>query len=93
MYTRVYIQPEQKERLAERARLHGNTLSEEVRCALDFYLTLGAWSQDELSEIAREAKLSAERIIRKLDDTNAYVRRPLANANRPARCLRSFPHN
>jgi hypothetical protein len=93
MHTRIYIEPEQKRQLAERARLHGNTFSEEVSCALDFYLALGVCAEDELNEIAREANLSAERIIRKLDDTTAYVRRTLAKANRPTRAVRSFPRN
>jgi hypothetical protein len=91
MYTRVYIEPEQKRQLMERARLRGTSLSEEVRCALDFYLALGVCAEDELSEIAREANLSAERIIRKLDDTTAYVRRTLVKANRPPRSVRSSP--
>jgi hypothetical protein len=65
MYTRLYLGDEQKRQLAERARLHGNTFSDEVSCALDIYLALGACTEDELSDLAREAKLSAERIIRK----------------------------
>jgi hypothetical protein len=43
--------------------------------------------------MAHEAKLSAERIIRKLDHSTTYVQRTLARANRPAQSLNSFPHN
>jgi hypothetical protein len=90
MYTRLYLDPKQKRQLVGRARLHGNTFSEEVNYALDFHLGLGVCVEDELSEVAREAKLSAERIIRKLDETTAYVRRTLAMAEGPPRCSRSL---
>lgn len=93
MYTRLYVEPEQKRKLSERARLHGNTISEEVNCALDFYLALGVCPEDELIHIARPAKLSAARIIRKLDKTTSYLRRTLAKVNRPARTSCSFPRN
>jgi hypothetical protein len=43
--------------------------------------------------MVHEAKLSAERIIRKLDYTTAYVQRTLARANRPAQSSNSFPRN
>ena len=91
MYTRLYIRPEQKRRLAESARLQGRTLSEEVSRALNFYLRLGVCAEDELNDMAHEAKLSAERIIRQLDNTTAYIQRTLARAHRPAQD--SFPHN
>ena len=84
MYTRLYLNPEQKRQLAERAQLHGSTLAEEVSSALDFYLGLGVCSEDDLSDMARAASLSAERIIKKLDGTIAYLRRTQAKINRRA---------
>ncbi len=93
MYTRLYLDSEQKGQLEERARLHGNTFSQEVRSALDFYLALDVCAEDELSDLARGAELSAERIIRKLDDTTAYLRRTLAKGNRPAPPLCRFRRN
>jgi len=82
---RLYLEHEQKRRLVERARLHGNTISEEIGCALDFYIALGICSEDELGQLARRAKSSAERIIIKLDETTTYVERTLAKVNRRAR--------
>jgi hypothetical protein len=93
MHTRLYIEPEQKRQLAERAKIHGNTFSQEVSRALDFYLSLGVCAEDELREMARAANLSADRIIKKLDETTTYIERALAKLNRPPRSSCSFPRN
>jgi hypothetical protein len=93
MNMRLYIEPEQKRRLAERARIHGNTFSAEVNCALDFYLAVDVCEEEELADLAGPAKLSTERIIRTLDKTISYVHRALAKVNRPARFSGSFPRN
>jgi len=93
MYTRLYVEPKQRRQLAERARLHGNTFSEEVSRALDFYLSLGVRAEQELRDMVRAAYLSADRIIRNSDDTIAHLSRALAKINRPARSSRSFPRN
>jgi hypothetical protein len=93
MHTRLYLDPEQKRQLAERARLHGKTFSEEVSCAVNFSMALGIYAEDELTDMARAANLSADRIVRKLDETNTYVRRAMARIDRAARSSRSFPRN
>jgi hypothetical protein len=89
MDLRLYIQPKQKRQLAERARLRGNTFSEEISCALDFYLSLDICAEDELTRPAHGAKLSAERIITKLDATTTYLQRAQAKVKRPSRSSRS----
>jgi hypothetical protein len=67
--TRVRLDPKQKRQLARRAKLRGTSLSQEVCEAIDLYL--------ELHLLAREANRAADRMIRRLDKTIAYVDRGL----------------
>ena len=76
----IHFDDRQKRRLAERAKLRGKSFSQEVRDAVDLYLELPVENEDELRSLARAANDSAERSIRKLDETIAYVDRILKQA-------------
>ena len=76
----LHLDAKQKERLVRRARLRGKSFSQEVRDALDLYLAVPIETEAELSSLARAASLSADRTIRKLDETIAYVDRTLKKA-------------
>jgi predicted DNA-binding protein len=71
------LEPEQKKRLARRAKLRGKSFSQEVRDAIDLYLDIPIESEEELSILAKEANRSADRMIRRLDETVAHVDRVL----------------
>jgi hypothetical protein len=76
----LHLDARQKQRLARRARLRGKSFSQEVRDALDLYLAVPVETEAELSSLARAASLSADRTIRKLDETIEYVDRTLKKA-------------
>jgi hypothetical protein len=69
----IHLDPEQKRLLARHAKLRRLSLSEEVSRAIDLYLAMPMEIEDELKLIARTANRSADRIIKNLDDTIAYV--------------------
>jgi hypothetical protein len=71
------MDPKQKQRLAKRAKLRGKSFSQEVRDAIDLYLDLPMESEAELSALARAANQSADRMIKKLDETIVHVDRIL----------------
>ena len=73
----IHLDPKQKARLARRAKKRGRSFSQEVRNAIDLYLDFPVESEEELEALAREAKESADRSIKKLDETIAYVNRGL----------------
>jgi predicted DNA-binding protein len=73
----IHMSPEQKQRIAQRAKLQGKSFSQEVRDAVDFYLDVPVESEAELRGLARAANQAADRIIRNLDETIAYVDRVL----------------
>jgi hypothetical protein len=73
----IHIDPKQKRQLVRRARLRGKSFSQEVRTAIGMYLALPVESEDELNLLARAANRSADRSIKKLDETIAYVDRVL----------------
>ncbi len=73
----IHLDPKQKKRLARRARLRGKSFSQEVRDAIDLYLDLPVESEEELSALARAANQSADRMIKKLDETIVHVDRIL----------------
>jgi Ribbon-helix-helix protein, copG family len=73
----IHLDPKQKKRLARRAKLRGKSFSQEVRDAVDLYLDLPMENEEELSALARTANQSASRMIKKLDETIAYVDRIL----------------
>jgi hypothetical protein len=76
----LHLDAKQKQRLVRRARLRGKSFSQEVRDALDLYLAVPVETEQELSSLARAANLSADRTIKKLDETIEYVRRTLKRA-------------
>jgi len=76
----IHFGDKQKRRLAQRAKLRGKSFSQEVRDAVDLYLDLPV-EKDELSAMARAANRSADRMIKKLDDTISYVGRTLRHRN------------
>ena len=76
----LHLDAKQKQRLVNRARLRGKSFSQEVRDALDLYLAVPLETEAELSSLARAASLSADRTIRKLDETIEYVGRTLKKA-------------
>ncbi len=73
----VHFDPKQKQRLTKRARSRGKSFSQEVRDAVDLYLTLPVESETELQQLATAANRSADRSIRKLDETIEYVARAM----------------
>jgi len=73
----IHLNPKQKARLARRAKKLGRSFSQEVRTAIDLYLDFPVENEEELTALAREAKASADRSIKRLDETIAYVSRPL----------------
>ncbi len=73
----IHMDPEQKRRLARRAKLRGKSFSQEVRDAIDLYLDLPVEGEDELRMLARQASESTDRSIAKLDETIAYLSRGL----------------
>jgi hypothetical protein len=73
----IHIDPKQKRRLARRAKLRGKSFSQEVRDAVDLYLAMPIESEEELRALARAANRSADRMIKNLDETIAYVERTL----------------
>lgn len=73
----IHMDPKQKQRLAKRAKLRGKSFSQEVRNAIDLYLDLPVESEAELSALARAANQSADRMIKKLDETIVHVDRIL----------------
>ncbi len=79
----IHLDPKQKKRLARRAKLRGKSFSQEVRDAVDLYLDLPMENEKELSALARTANQSAGRMIKKLDETIAYVDRILKSMRKP----------
>lgn len=73
----IHMDPRQKRRLAQRAKLRGKSFSQEVRDAVDLYLSVSVETEEELSALARTANRAADRMIKKLDETIVYVDRVL----------------
>jgi len=71
------MDPIQKQRLAPRGKLRGNSLSQEVRVAVDRYLHVSVEKKTVLRGLAKAANHAAERMIKNLDETVAYVDRVL----------------
>jgi hypothetical protein len=76
----LHLDAKQKQRLVRRAKLRGKSFSQEVRDALDLYLAVPIETELQLTGLARAANLSAERTIKKLDETIGYVARVLKHA-------------
>jgi len=73
----IHMDPVQKQRLAHRAKLRGKSFSQEVRDAVDLYLDLPVENEEELRDLAKAANQAADRMIKNLDETVAYVDRVL----------------
>jgi regulator of sirC expression with transglutaminase-like and TPR domain len=72
--TTVYINPNQRKRLFQRARRRKTSFSEELRAALDFYLDLPPdFDEKALAALVREANASMDRSIAKLDETLTFL--------------------
>lgn len=81
----VQIDSKQRERLARRAKKSGKSINQEVRDALELYLSIPPAMQKELSVTAKAADRAADRMIKRLDKTIAYVDRTLKKVNRAPR--------
>ncbi len=79
----IHIDPNQKQRLARRAKQQGKSFSQAVRNAIDLYLDLPVENEDELKALARLASESADRSIARLDETIAYIDRGLKAMRKP----------
>ena len=71
----IHLKPEQKKRLASRARRRGTSFSQEVRDAVNLYLEIPVEAEEDLAALAASARSATERMIERLDDTLADVRR------------------
>jgi hypothetical protein len=69
----IHFDPKQKRRLTQRAKKHGKSFSQEVRNAVDLYLSVPPEYENEMSIVAKAANESADRMIKKLDETISYV--------------------
>ena len=78
----IHFRPEQKRRLARRARKTGKSFSQEVRDAVDFYLELPPGMEGQLEALASEANKSLDRTIARLDHTIATLDRVLKRPRR-----------
>jgi hypothetical protein len=67
----------QKQRLAHRAKIRGKSFSQEVRNAVEMYLDVPVEDEAELRVLAKAANQAADRMIKNLDETIAYVGRVL----------------
>jgi hypothetical protein len=68
----IHFDPQQKQRLARRAKLRENSYSQ-VRDAVDMYLQVPVETEAKLRALAREASASADRSIARLDATIAHL--------------------
>lgn len=69
----IHLDPKQKRRLTLRAKKRGKSFSQEVRNAVDLYLSVPPEYENEMSIVAKAANESADRMIKKLDETISYV--------------------
>jgi hypothetical protein len=81
----IHMDPKQKKRLAQRAKLRGKSFSQEVRDAVDLYLDIPLETQEELKAVAMEANRSVDRMVRILDTTSAHIDDVLRQMKRRAR--------
>src|SRR5271154_4723227 len=82
----IHMDARQKQRLARRAKLRGKSFSQEVRDAVDLYLDVPVESEAELRGLAKSANHAADRMIKNLDETIAYVDRMLKH-KRNGKCV------
>ena len=66
--TTIYINPQQRKRLFQRARRRKSSFSEELREAIDLYLDFPTdFDKESLAALAKEANASLNRSIAMLD--------------------------
>jgi hypothetical protein len=76
--TTVYINPQQRKRLFQRARRRKSSFSEELREAIDLYLDFPPdFDKQSLAVLAKEANASLDRSIARLDDAVAHSKRTM----------------
>jgi len=81
--TQIYLEPEQKKALQQRARARGTKLAEEVRNAVDAYLSgVSAEELAMLDAASREAKRHLDAMAVELKQVTARVDRALAEMDR-----------
>ncbi len=73
----IHMYSKQKQQLAHRAKLRGMSFSQEVRNAVEMYLDVPVEDETELRALAKAANQAADRMIKNLDETIAYVGRVL----------------
>ena len=73
----IHLDPEQKNRLARRARRSGRSFSQEVRNAVKLYLEISPEDAEELKILAAMANESMDRTIARMDAAIATVDRVL----------------
>jgi predicted DNA-binding protein len=73
----IHMDSKQKQRLAHRAKMRGKSFSQEVRNAVEMYLDVPVEDEAELRVLAKAANQAADRMIKNLDETIAYVGRVL----------------
>jgi hypothetical protein len=73
----IHMDSKQKQQLAHRAKLRGKSFSQEVRNAVEMYLDVSVEDETGLRAMAKTANQAAERVIKNLDETIAYVGRVL----------------
>jgi len=73
----IHMDSKQKQPLAHRAKLRGKGFSQEVRNAVEMYLDVSVEDETGLRAMAKTANQAAERVIKNLDETIAYVGRVL----------------
>jgi len=73
----IHFDPKQKRLLTRRAKERGRSFSQEVRNAVDLYLSVPVETEEELSALAKAANEAAGRMIKRLDETIAHVDRTL----------------
>jgi len=78
----IHLRPEQKSRLARRARTRGSSFSQEVRDAIDLYLEMPVETREQFSALASAANASLDRMIARLDESIRIVDRVLRRTGR-----------
>jgi len=76
----LHLDARQKQRLVHRAKLRGKSFSQEVRGRARSVSSSARRNGRGLSSLAKAANLSADRTIKKLDETIEYVDRTLKKA-------------
>jgi hypothetical protein len=73
----IHFDAKQKRLLTRRAKERGRSFSQEVRNAVDLYLSVPVETEEGLSVLAKAANKAADRMIKRIDETIAHVDRTL----------------